>query len=101
MTEFWDRAGKPMDLLTWADAYERHEQRQVAMTEFDGGAVSTVWVGFDQGSLGGPPLIFETAVFLRGGSSPSYCDRYPTEAAALAGHDQAVAWVRAGMPERE
>lgn len=97
----YGRDGRPMSHDQWARAFEDHDGRVVAKELFDGGVVSTVWLGIDHGFGGGPPLIFETMVFLRGRSSEVYCDRYPTEAAALAGHDQAVAWVRAGMPSRD
>lgn len=67
---------------------------RVAFTELvDGTHVSTVWLGLDHNFTGaGPPLIFETMVF----ASDDYgldqeCWRWPTEAAALAGHDQVVA----------
>src|SRR5262245_9438306 len=56
--------------------------------------VSTVWLGADHSfGLGGPPLYFETAIF--GPDEELEIIRTPTEAAAIAAHDQAVAHVRA------
>lgn len=51
--------------------------------------VSTVWMGLDHNFFGeGPPLIFETMIF--GGPLDGQRWRWPTEEAALAGHDQVV-----------
>jgi hypothetical protein len=52
--------------------------------------VSTVWLGMNH-AYGSDvaPLIFETMVF--GGKYDQYCDRYSTEAEAIAGHAR---WVR-------
>jgi predicted cobalt transporter CbtA len=50
--------------------------------------VSTVWIGIDH-RFGddGPPLIFETMVFNRAeGWGELDCERYSTEAEAVAGH---------------
>lgn len=55
--------------------------------------VSTVWLGLDHRFGDGPPLIFETMYF-GGDVDGELVDRYPTELAALAGHDQAVAAIR-------
>jgi hypothetical protein len=55
--------------------------------------VSTVWVGLSMQYGDGPPLIFETMYF-GGPRDGELVDRYPTELAALAGHDQAVAAIR-------
>lgn len=94
------------DLLT------DREYKFVAYTRLDEGqatevTISTVWIGLDLGSSyrGGPyvKLIYETMVFLapEDRSDPNrifgesvYCDRHPTEEAARAGHDQAVAWAK-------
>jgi hypothetical protein len=55
-----------------------------------------VFLGLDHSHGGGPPLLFETLVF--GGPLADEGDRYPTRAAALAGHDQMVARVRDANP---
>jgi hypothetical protein len=51
-----------------------------------------VWIGIDYRMRPGPPLIFETMIF--GGPLDQTQWRWPSEEAALAGHDQAVALVR-------
>jgi hypothetical protein len=92
----YDRAGRPMPLSTWAEALEATD-RHVAVTDVGPFHVSTVWLGLDHQFGQGPPLIFETMIFVAEGHDDpldSACWRYPTEAAALAGHDQAVALVR-------
>lgn len=64
--------------------------------------ISTVWTGFNYGYLlSGPPLIFETMVFSKEDPSCEDLDqaRYPTEAAAIAGHEQMKAkWVKQTPP---
>ena len=70
----------------------------IGRTEVAGYQVSTVWLGLDHNLWGeGPPLIFETMIFGTGPLADS-CWRYPTRAAALAGHDQACALCRDEVP---
>lgn len=38
--------------------------QRVGLTEVDGIGISTVWLGMDHGWRGGPPVIFETMVFV-------------------------------------
>ena len=59
----------------------------------DGRFVSTVWLGLNHQYGDGPPLIFETMVFGGDGDSRE-CERYSTEAEALAGHKAMVARLR-------
>lgn len=84
--------------------------RRIGWTVVDEGqptevVVSTVWIGTDMSFAFGRephvPLIFETMAFLAKEPESDYalgesvyCERWPTEAAALAGHDQAVEWVK-------
>jgi hypothetical protein len=58
--------------------------------------VSTAWLGLDRSLPGSrTPVIFETMIFGRQGvDGDGYQERYATEAAALAGHDRAVAMLR-------
>ena len=72
------------------------EYVRVAESITEGWRVSTVWLGIDYSfAETGPPIIFETMIF-----APGHCeldgwqDRYATEEAARAGHDQACALVR-------
>lgn len=94
---YYDRKGRPLTLFQWARLREDNPDGYIFIgrTEVGPFVVSTVWLGLDHNfSETGPPLIFETMIFGRGGSDIEYCERYPTEEAALAGHDQAVAECR-------
>jgi hypothetical protein len=91
----FDRAGDPLTLGQWAYLFECYQDyRRVAVTEdVNGFWVSTVWMGIDHSFGAGPPLIFETMRQLgRGSLRNEY--RWPTEEAALAGHDQLVEALR-------
>jgi hypothetical protein len=89
---YFDRQGKPMGLWEWAAIMESGQDRHVADDMVGLVRVSTVWLGLNHNWGEGPPLIFETMVF--GGVHDEDQWRYPTEAAALAGHDQVVTMVR-------
>lgn len=94
--EFYDREGRPLTTCQWARLMERpfDEYRRVAQTDVGADVlVSTVWLGIDYSFGLGPPLIFETMIF-NGSWEGQDCWRWPTEEAALAGHDQAVEWMR-------
>jgi hypothetical protein len=65
---------------------------QISMSTVGDSDVSTVWVGFNVGYVGGPLRIFETMVF--GGAMDGALVRYPTEADAIAGHAVMEARVR-------
>lgn len=89
-TGYYDRAGKPLSLLEWAEAIER-ETRVVARTTLpNGNRVSTIWRGLNHGYGDGPPLIFEIMVFLENTFEELDCERYATEAEARAGHARMV-----------
>lgn len=96
---YYDRTGQPITLETWSALVSDRSYQQLAQTQLDERIlVSTVWLGIDHAwwpdSL---PLIFETMVFYgvdpyrRGGE----CERYHTEAEAIAGHARMVAAVTA------
>lgn len=110
MSQFYDRQGRPAQLLDWARKLEDREYSTVARHWVRGWMVSTVWLGLDHSFGSGPPLIFETMIFApkdvtigredweAGGDAfgtpvdlDQYQERYPTEAAAQAGHDRALA----------
>lgn len=93
MSMHYDRAGAPIDMPTWASKMEDETYQVVARTHVGEVFVSTVWLGINHQFGDGPPIIFETMVF--GGPLDEEQVRYSTEAAALAGHDQMVARVRA------
>jgi hypothetical protein len=89
---YYDRNGQPLTLWEWAALMENGEDRHVADDMVGLVRVSTVWLGLNHNWGLGPPLFFETMVF--GGVHDEDQWRYPTEAAALAGHDQVVTMVR-------
>ena len=83
------------DLTAWAQMHADIRLRRVAVTEWDGTQVSTVFLGLDHG-FGGPPLLFETMIF--GGEYDLHCWRYSTWDEAVAGDAAIVARLRAGLP---
>lgn len=112
--DHYDREGNPITFERWAElcAREDVDYRRVAWTLIgEGIEISTVWLGIDHNFFDGPPLIFETMVFVQldeprellGGAittregTETY--RWPTEAAALAGHDRIVAELSAQLPD--
>ncbi len=78
------------DILEWAGWYEDAD-RQVALTDFDGGNISTVFMGLNYNFGDGPPLWFETLVF--GGEHNGEADHYSTLEEAMIGHERMVALV--------
>lgn len=91
MSDYYDRQGNPLEMMDWATRLTI--DKRVAETTLPNGRwVSTVWLGLDHSfAPGGPPLIFETMVFpSKGDMGELDCDRYSTEAEALAGHARMV-----------
>jgi hypothetical protein len=79
------------DLLTWARWFESAD-RHVKLTEQGDVSVSTVFLGLDHGFRDeGPPIVFETMVFV--GHSSEDCERYSTWEEAEEGHARWVAQV--------
>ena len=76
------------DLITWATWFETAD-RIVARTEHELFQVSTVFLGLDHSFGRGPPLLFETLVFLEDDETGE-CWRYATWDEAEAGHRRAV-----------
>lgn len=101
MGMYYDRQGKPMELMDWARKFEDLDYKAVAQHWVRGWMVSTVWLGLNHRFMrDGPPIIFETMIFPPGDEagehgvmSEEYMERYATEDAAQAGHDRALAWV--------
>jgi hypothetical protein len=60
---------------------------------YNGGIVSTVYLGVDHSFGNGPPLLYETMVF-GCGKHDKYQRRYSTQEEALAGHWETVAMVK-------
>jgi hypothetical protein len=108
---YFDRQGRPMEMLDWAQKHEDDDYRTVAQHWVRGWMVSTVWIGINHNfTRQGPPVIFETMIFApkdvtvgredwEDGDDAAgtmadldqYQERYATEAAAQAGHDRALA----------
>ena len=81
---YWSRDG--LRQISVEEFAADKESRTLARTYLpDGGYVSTVWLGFDNGS-GGAPLIYESMKF----PEQDDCERYSTPAQALAGHSAMV-----------
>lgn len=98
MSGYFDRKGNPMSMLEWAQRTEARIDKRVATDVLPNGYwVSTIWLGLNHQFGDGPPLIFETMVFPcdANGKVADFgdldCDRYSTEAEALAGHAALVA----------
>ena len=89
----------PINSRDWANGYAK--DKRVALTEVGGYHVSTVFLGLDHSFDNGPPLLFETMVFLGGGGSGLACDRYSTWAEAEAGHAAMVQKVMDGTLREE
>jgi hypothetical protein len=106
---YYNRQGEPIhDLFEWARLFEDRDYKVVQQTTInppDGGRyfISTVWMGVDHSWGSGPPVIFETMVFIDEpgaedhSSLDHYMDRYSTEAEAIAGHRNVVGMVQATL----
>ncbi len=106
---YYDRQGNRIGLWRFVALCEDGSYRRVALTSLtDDIEVSTVWLGLDHRWFveDGPPLIFETMVFTRLDEPDPATGlthdggeiwRWPTEEAALAGHDRIVAELRSNI----
>lgn len=82
------------DLMKWGKWMEKKNARRVASTKLDDGThISTVFLGLNHNfDDEGPPLLFETMVFLKDGKGgEDYMERYTTYKEAESGHKKAVA----------
>jgi hypothetical protein len=72
--------------------------RRVALTEdLPGGVrVSTVFLALDHSFGDGPPVLWETMVFPADSYMDLECERYTSQADALAGHERMVDRAQAG-----
>ena len=83
------------DLHEWAVWLEHAPADRVVRQEWVGPHfVSTVFLGLDYQFGNGPPILFETKIFIDGGEAV-YQDRCSTWDEALAMHAQAVAHISA------
>lgn len=77
-------------LRVWGDWFENHPRR-LKRTYFDGGFVSTVFLGLDHNIGSGKPLLFETMIFRD--DIIELCSQYHTWKEAVEGHKKAVALI--------
>ena len=93
MMGYYDRTGGPISLNEWIERFEDEQYQRVDETILpDGRWVSTVWLGLDHSFGRSAPIIFETMVFSSRahGKTSLCCERYATEAEAIAGHQRMV-----------
>ena len=98
------------EAVTWQEVEDQladTEGRQVAIDEFDGVRISTVFLCINHGfSERDPPVLFETMLFIDDPAlgAPSWlddaCTRYCTWDDAVAGHTLAVATVQIALAEK-
>lgn len=89
LSPYFGKDGKRLSMRDAIRLAHDPSYRRLAESTLPNGAwVSTVWLGIDHQFGKGPPLIFETMVFLGGDSLD--CRRYSTEAEAFAGHSEVV-----------
>lgn len=100
MIGWYDKDGIPITIEEWGRLNADRDYSQIDRTKILDGVnpssafdVSTVWLGLDHGGGSGAPVIFETMVFAEGSSMDVECRRYCTEAEAVAGHVEMVAYV--------
>lgn len=77
------------DLLTWAAWFEAAD-RHVADTRHEFFRVSTVFLGLDHQFGKGPPILFETMVFLRTGEPHDDDDSHMTLGTILSRADESI-----------
>lgn len=96
--EYYRLEGKQPVPCSRDEAWEFRRARgivRVGLDEFEGVAVSTVFLRMDEGDEG-PPLVFETLI--QGGDMGGEIYHYSTWAEAEKGHAAAVHRVRMTMP---
>jgi hypothetical protein len=89
--QFYDRQSQPIDILQWCELNDDPKYTFVAHTWIIDPIVrvSTIWRGGPKSSfLRVLPIIFETIIFDH--DDPVDIYSYPTEALAIAGHEDAV-----------
>jgi len=97
---FYDKEGKPISWREYGELHADMEYRIVGQEYVGPYWVSTVWLGLDHSHSEGPPVIFETMVFVPDEEEHTLgpemlCHRYCTEAEAKQGHDDTVTLIRA------
>lgn len=94
-----------MDTMEWVTWKEQNPEQfnaahVVGRDVVNGLTVSTVCLFLDHRFGPGEPLIYETMIFDHSDPghewSELYCDRYPTRAVAMLGHEAAIERVKSG-----
>jgi hypothetical protein len=102
------------DMKQWAEWLQTRQHRVAETTMLDGSSVSTVFLGLDHAWGGGPPLLFETCIFLHEDTEPGtvspfgsgrllqaseVMQRYSTWAEAEIGHMELCEQLAHALPE--
>jgi|SRR5215510_5144321 len=94
---YYDREGKPLELLEWCKLCEDEEYVTVKKEQVGKYLISTVWIGLNMNIFKDPIQIFETMIFSDkqdvldpGDSLYGYQERYSTLQEALSGHQKAI-----------
>lgn len=91
MTHYYDIDGNPTTWRDWAFEFEHREVGRGIVEQLhlpNGFYVSTVWLGANHNYSDGPPLIYESMVFLSWGRRGILSSRrYSTLEQAKRGHD--------------
>lgn len=108
MANWYDRAGKPIDVTTANDLLGDPKYKRVALTWVTSASdpsieyrVSTVWLGLDHNWGGGEPILFETMSFGGGEDQDGSQWRWVTEEAARAGHAEIVSTIAATVTDEQ
>lgn len=82
------------DIEKWAYWMEKIENKRVALTDSDGLAISTVFLGINHSGSDEMPILFETMVFDSDEKTiDNYCRRYHSWEEAESGHWEIVALI--------
>lgn len=99
---WFDRQGQPIDMMRWQVLHSDLAYMRVAGDTIGPYWVSTVWLGLNHQYGDGPPIIFETMVFLADTQELAdvpFQDRYSTEEQAKRGHEEICTLIRATVQE--
>ncbi len=89
---YYDKQGKPIDLLEWVKLFEDASYQVVKQTTIGKYLISSVWLGTTWlGVNQGKPQIFETMIFVRDSSETERKWVFSTEQDILKHHDELVA----------
>lgn len=90
---YYDFDGEPIDQARWVCLFASPDRHVAYTVVGDGWEVSTVWLGLNHQFGDGVPLIYETMVF-NDEDGGVWQERTTNRDAALACHDQALAWAQ-------